>query len=91
MRAVPNVNPDSRDETLPEFPTGYDVQLSIDTELEMQIYDLLTLNQMKGGCIIQDVPTGQIEVMTATSITSTESEKSGLTQLEACLNTGFSL
>ncbi len=89
MRAVPNINPDTRADSLPEFPEGYDIQLFLNPELEMQIYDLLTLNQMKGGCIIQDVPTGQIEVMTATSITSTESEKSGLTQLEACLNSDF--
>ena len=89
MRAVPNVNPDSHDETLPEFPTGYDVQLSIDTELEMQIYDLLALNRIKGGCIIQDLATGKIQAMTATSVTNADSEKSCLTQLEACLNTDF--
>jgi hypothetical protein len=89
MRAVPNVNPDSHDQTLPEFPTGYDVQLTLDTELERQIYDLFALNHIKGGCIIQDLPTGKIEVMTATSVTGSESEKSCLTQLEACLNTDF--
>jgi len=89
MRAVPNSNPDSLADTLPEFPTGYDIQLFLNSELEMQIYDLLEINHIKGGCIIQDLPTGQIEVMTATSVTSTESEKSGLTQLEACLNSDF--
>ncbi|MBE6876071.1 MAG: hypothetical protein E7496_04985 [Ruminococcus sp.] len=89
MRAVPNVNPDSLADTLPEFPAGYDIQLTINSALEEQIYDLLTLNHIKGGCILQDLPTGKIEVMTATSVTSTESEKSGLTQLEACLNTDF--
>ena len=89
MRAVPNKNPDTRADALPDLPEGYDIQLFLNPELEMQIYDLLKLNQIKGGCIIQDVPTGQIEVMTATSITSTESEKSGLTQLEACLNSDF--
>ncbi|MBR1529429.1 MAG: hypothetical protein IJ642_09030 [Oscillospiraceae bacterium] len=89
MRAVPNINPDSLADTLPEFPTGYDIQLFLNPELEMQIYDLLEINHIKGGCIIQDLPTGQIEVMTATSVTSTESEKSGLTQLEACLNSDF--
>ncbi len=91
MRTVPNVNPDSLADALPAFPEGYDIQLSLDTELEMQIYDLLAINQIKGGCIIQDLPTGQIEVMTATSITSAESEKSCLTQLEASLNSDFLL
>lgn len=89
MRAVPNVNPDSLADTLPEFPAGYDIQLTLNSALEEQIYDLLALNSVKGGCIIQDFPTGRIEVMTATSITSAESEKSCLTQLEACLNTDF--
>ena len=89
MRAVPNINPDSLANTLPEFPTGYDIQLFLNPALEMQIYDLLEINHIKGGCIIQDLPSGQIEVMTATSVTSTESEKSGLTQLEACLNSDF--
>ena len=89
MRAVPNINPDSLAENLPEFPSGYDIQLTINSALEEQIYDLLMLNAIKGGCIVQDLSTGKIEAMTATSITSTESEKSGLTQVEACLNTDF--
>ncbi len=89
MRTIPNINPDSLADTLPEFPTGYDVQLFLNPALEMQIYDLLEINHIKGGCIIQDLPSGNIEVMTATSVTSTESEKSGLTQLEACLNSDF--
>ncbi|MBR1555635.1 MAG: hypothetical protein IJ644_09645 [Oscillospiraceae bacterium] len=89
MRVIPNINPDSLADSLPDFPTGYDIQLTINSALEEQIYDLLTLNYIKGGCIVQDLPTGKIEAMTATSITSAESEKSGLTQLEACLNTDF--
>jgi len=68
------------------FAEGNSLVLSLDTFRERQIYELFRINGIKGGCIVQDLETGVIEVMTATSVTSAESSKSRLTQLEPCLN-----
>ena len=82
--------------TSESFITGDSLQLSLHTALEQPIWQLLLDNGISGGCIIQDTQTGRIEVMTATSVsagneTGTEYEalhleKSGLTQLEACID-----
>ncbi len=81
MRISENPSDDSMN-----FLDGRSISLTIDTFREQQIYELFRINGIKGGCIIQNPENGAIEVMTATSITSTDSAGSGLTQLEACLN-----
>lgn len=79
-----------------DFITGASLQLSLRSDLERQIHRLFTDNGISGGCIMQDTATGRIEVMTATSISqdnlsgteldALHLEKSGLTQLEPCID-----
>lgn len=80
----------------PVFVTGDSLQLSIRSDLEEPICNLLFDNGISGGCIMQDTKTGRIEVLTATSIAgdnqsdtvweALHQEKSGLSQLESCLD-----
>lgn len=62
---------------------GCDVTLTLRPQLEESIYMLLKYNGILGGCIIQDVETGEIQTMCATSTTGIDREVSGCTQFEA--------
>lgn len=80
----------------PDFVTGDSLRLSLHCALEEPICKLLFDNGISGGCIIQDTATGRIDVMTASSISADNKsgtlwdalhlEKSGLSQLEACID-----
>lgn len=79
-----------------DFVTGDSLRLSLHSSLEAPICKLLFDNGISGGCIIQDTATGRIDVMTASSISADNKsgtvwealhlEKSGLSQLEACID-----
>lgn len=62
---------------------GCSVRLTLRPQLEESLYMLLKYNGILGGCIIQDIDTGEIETMCATSTTGIDREISGCTQFEA--------
>ena len=62
---------------------GCSVTLTLRPQLEESLYMLLKYNGIPGGCIVQDVDTGVIEALTATSTAGIDREITGCTQFEA--------